>query len=87
MKVKLRIALRQEGKFYNAYAASGDTMQGAFLLGSIAMGAVQKHPVIKEAFIDLMKQVVATGIKETTGEVLEEWFTRPAPESERGGSA
>jgi len=87
MKMKLRVALRQKGNFYNAYAAASDTMEGAFLLGSIAMGSVQKHPAIKIAFIALMKQVMAAGIKETTGVEPEGWITHTAPESERGGSA
>ena len=36
----LRLALRVEGHWWNAYAAPMNTMEGAVLLGSIGMGAV-----------------------------------------------
>jgi hypothetical protein len=87
MKKMIRLALRREGDFWNAYVASDDTMKGAFLIGSIAMGSVLKNPAIKEAFMELMRQVMAAGVEEATGKPPEAWFTRPAPESERGGSA
>jgi hypothetical protein len=87
MKVKLRIAFRQEGQFWNAYVAIGDTMKGAFLIGSIGFGAVARNPEIKEAFMDLMKKTFEIAFKETTGGKPDYWTTRDAPENERGGSA
>ncbi len=38
----VRLALRQEGAFWNAYLAQADTMVGAKLIGSIVLGAVKK---------------------------------------------
>jgi hypothetical protein len=87
MKMKIRLALREEGNSWNAYMALTDTMEGAKLIGSIAAGAIHKDPEIKNDFMDLMKRVLALAIKETTGEAPDFWRTGPAPESERGGNA
>ena len=38
-----RLAMRVEGDFWRAYYAMPGTMEGALLLGSIAMGAVQRE--------------------------------------------
>jgi len=87
MKMRIRLALREEGNFWNAYMALTDTMDGAKLIGSIVIGAVNKDLEIKNDFMDLMKRVLALAIKETTGETPDTWHTGPAPDSERGGNA
>ena len=87
MKMKIRLALREEGNSWNAYMALADTMDGAKPIGSIAIGAIRKDPEIKNDFMELMKRVLALAIKETTGEAPDTWYTNLAPESERGGNA
>ncbi len=83
--MKVRIALREEGTFWNAYLALSDSMDGAKLIGSIMMGAVRKDADIKAAFQLLMKQVLANAVEEVTGSPPDKWEIMPAPESERAG--
>lgn len=82
-----RLAFRQEGKWWNAYYALPNTMADALHLGSIAMPAVTNNPERKRAFMDLMRDVVADIIQDSTG-VRPGWNgERPAPEHERAGNA
>ena len=84
-RMKIRLALRQEGHFYNAYLAQYDTMKGAKLIGSVIIGAVQKDQTIRDDFQALMQRVMEIAIVDVTGKPPEEWKTEPAPESERSG--
>lgn len=81
-----RLAMRQEGAFWNAYYAMPNTMDGALLLGSIHMNTVQRAER-KDAFMTLMREVVSDIIEDACG-------TRPvwpqpmgvaAPQHERAG--
>lgn len=83
--MQVRLALREEGSFWNAYLALADTMDGAKLIGSIMIGAARKNPEIKAGFQALMQQVLADAVKEVTGEHPEKWDIGPAPEAERAG--
>jgi hypothetical protein len=84
----LRLALRGEGRWWNAYLAKPDTMDDALQIGSILLSAVEGHPERKEAFMNLMKEVTADAIKAVTGEVPDHWNEpQSAPESERSGNA
>ena len=87
-KLPMRLAFREEGHFWNCYMAKQDTMEGAKLIGCIAMGAVRKSADIKADFMDVMKAAFALAASEVTG-VKVEWPSTPesAPESERGGNA
>lgn len=76
--MKIRLALREEGSFWNAYLALADTMEGAKLVGSIMMGAVRKHPEIKAAFQACMQQVLANAIEDVTGNAPDKWDIGPA---------
>ena len=79
-----RIALRQEGNFWNAYYADPDTMDGAHLLASVAMAGVQ-NPVHKALFMELCRGIVSDLLAEATG-VKPEWNEpETAPEHERAG--
>jgi len=80
--MRVRLAFRVEGNFWNCYLALDDTMKGAHLIGSITMGAVKQDDGIKSAFMQVMKQVMALTIGRSP-----EWDERPAPESERSGHA
>ena len=82
-----RLALRHEGNFWNAYYAMPGTMDGAVLLGSIAMRFVSdKHR--KDAFMAMMRDAVSDILEAQTG-ARPTWPEGPqlAPESERSGHA
>ncbi len=83
--MKIRLALREEGSFWNAYLAQSDSMDGAKLIGSIMIGAAKKNPEVKAAFQALMQQVLADAVEQVTGEPPEKWDIGPAPEAERAG--
>jgi hypothetical protein len=83
--VKLRLAIREEGGFWNAYMAQTDTMEGAKLIGSIVMGAVRQDEKTKKDFMKVMQRVMGLAIKDVTGEKPKEWTVTPGPERERSG--
>lgn len=85
--LKMRLAMRHEGLFWNAYLADAESMNGALHLGSIRMTLVQDKG-IKDAFMEVMKQAMTIAAKEATGIRLS-WPNppEPAPEAERGGHA
>ena len=72
---------------WNAYWALPDTVDGALLIGSIPMAAVQNVKQ-KLAFMQLMKDALASMLAEE-GIKIEDgrWTTQSAPEHERGGNA
>jgi hypothetical protein len=84
-----RLALREEGDFWNAYYAPPDTLHGALLLGSIRMQLICEHPRRKAMFMALIRDAVGDAIKHVTGD-RPEWPDpegEPAPERERSGNA
>jgi hypothetical protein len=78
-----RLAFREQGNNWNAYYALTDTLDGALHLGSIKMGAVADNPQRKQAFMDLMRDVVADTIEQTTGKRPTWNKAQAAPEHER----
>ena len=62
-----RLAMRDEGDYWNAYYAMPDTMEGAILLGSIAMRFIDDNELRKSLFMELMKQAVGDIIEPRTG--------------------
>ncbi len=83
---KLRLAMRAEGDFWNAYAAVTGTMDGAILLGSIRMALVEDRPM-KDAFMSLMQIGMEDLIQTVSGSDVQSWTINPAPQSERAGRA
>lgn len=83
----LRLALRVEGDWWNAYAAEMTTMDGAIHLGSIAMGAVRNSEKRKQAFMALMQDVLNDYLREVTGAAVKWNAPERAPEHERAGRA
>ncbi|HEX4112732.1 MAG TPA: hypothetical protein VH020_09375 [Stellaceae bacterium] len=82
-----RLALRAEGDNWNAYYALEHTMADAISLGSIRLGAVIDNPKRKQAFMDLMRDVVSDIIADKIG-VRPSWGDpESAPEHERSGNA
>lgn len=81
-----RLAMRHEGNYWNAYYALPDSMEGAILLGTIAMAIIVGYPDRKDAFMGLMREAVADIIEERCG--TRPTFpdgAEPAPEHERSG--
>jgi hypothetical protein len=81
-----RLAMRHEGRNWNAYYALTDTMDDAIPLGSIAMRFIAGNPERQAAFMDFMRDAVSDLIEEETG-VRPVWPDGPqtAPERERSG--
>lgn len=78
-----RLAFRVEGTMWNAYWAMPGTMKGALWLGSIALAGIDKNPTRKQAFVDLMQNMVTEILEEVTGQKVERYETRTAPASEQ----
>ena len=80
-----RLALREEGEFWNAYYAQTGTMHDAILLGSVRMSFIVGHQERKDAFMDLMREAVGDLIEQATG-IRPVWGgPEKAPEHERSG--
>jgi hypothetical protein len=85
-KAPFRLAFRQEGKSWNAYMARPDTMDGAVLIGSIAM-SLALHEPIKIAFMDVMKLAIGQAVTDVLGKPIESWHEpTQAPANERAGN-
>jgi hypothetical protein len=67
IEMPFRLALRVEGRQWVAYLALQDTMDGAEWLGAIDLRIVERHPEMKQAFIDVMVKVIAIAVKGMTG--------------------
>lgn len=82
-----RLVFRVEGDTWRAYYALTETMDGAVVLGSVAMRFVQE-PARRDQFIAFMREAVADLIEESTGQ-RPQWPDGPqtAPEHERSGAA
>lgn len=86
MTVYIRLAMRVEGEMWNAYIAEKDTMQGAILIGSIAMFAVRNDPERKQAFMDMMRGILEGALRAMGADVAGHEL-RAAPQHERAGRA
>jgi hypothetical protein len=85
LSIGVRLAIRHEGAFVNAYLAREDTMEGATLLGSILASIAHKGDRW-DAWKKLMTEAVADAVEEVFGH-RPDMPERPAPEHERGGAA
>lgn len=83
--IGIRLAIRREGEFVNAYLAQRSTMDGAKLLGSLAVDVAQ-HVVIFDAWKSLMSGVMEAAIQ-TLFKQKPDMREEPAPEHERSGRA
>ena len=79
----LRIAFRQEGKWWNAYLARPQTMDRAICMGSILIRLAEDEAV-REAFKAMMRAALEVAIREL-GHKNPKWETRKAPEHEKSG--
>jgi hypothetical protein len=77
-----RLALREEGDFWNAYYAMPGTMAGAILLGSIQIGLIRNSPRRRGLFMALMRDAISDFLKDATGSRPVSWDERPAREDD-----
>jgi len=82
-----RLAMRQEGNYWNAYYALKNTMDGALLIGSIRIGAVINNRDRKQAFMEMMQDIVSDFLKDATGQHPTWNEPQLAPEHEKAGNA
>ena len=82
-----RLAMRHEGENWNAYYALPSSMEEPIFLGSIRMGAIIGNPDRKQAFMQMMREIVSDIIEAKTG-VRPTWgVPTTAPEHERAGQS
>ena len=74
--------MRVEGNYWNAYYALPGTLEGAQLLGSIAMRFVMSQ-TRKVIFMELMQDSVSALLEEIIGQKPEWRDAQLAPEHER----
>jgi len=84
IEAPFRLAMRQEGSMWNAYLAKQGTMEGALLIGSIAIAAVEDEKR-QQAFVNIMGDFVADAIKEMVGVRPTRMEVQQAPEHEKAG--
>lgn len=85
MKQIGRLAMREEGEVWKAYYAEAETMKDAVFLGSIRMGAIRGNEARKEAFMLLMRGLVADLLEGVTGTRPSWTEPQPAPDTDRWG--
>jgi len=80
-----RLAMRHEGANWNAYYALPNSMEKPIFLGSISIGAIADNVERKQAFMQMMRDIVSDIIEAKTG-VRPTWGgPTAAPEHERAG--
>lgn len=80
-----RLALREEGAFWNAYWAGAESMKESILLGSILMAVVVKSEAVKQRFMGTMREALGEAIFQEFG-IRPVWGgPEKAPEHERSG--
>jgi hypothetical protein len=85
-KLPVRLALREEGEWWNAYLAQVGTMENAKLIASTMIGPIQSNPVLKRQFLDFVTAVMKFAIEQSIGSTPV-FAEEDVPESERSGHA
>lgn len=84
--INVRLAIREEGEWVNAYLAHVGTMDGSILIGSILKGIVEKDTRLWEQWKSVMTAALQMGIEEISG-MVPEMVEQAAPPHERAGNA
>jgi hypothetical protein len=84
-KIEVRLAIREEGKWVNAYLSEPGTMEGALLLGSILTSILENDDEIFLRWKSIMQDVLARGL-EDLGIRMTRMEERPAPPHEKAGN-
>lgn len=82
-----RLAMRQEGEFWNAYYARMETIDEAILLGSIKMSLVTNNEPRRLLFMGMMQEAVGEIIQLATGYEVDFKEPTTAPQHEKSGNA
>lgn len=83
----MRIAIREEGTFLNAYIAQPGSLEKAILLASMRVAVARMDPSILERWKVLLTEMFNATLKDTFGVEAEEFVEQSAPPGERSGSA
>jgi hypothetical protein len=83
--IGVRLAIRHEGKFVNAYLARSDSMDDAMLLGSLLTTIAMNEPIWLR-WKALMSDVLASMVEDIFGQ-RPDMPEQQAPEHERSGEA
>lgn len=67
-----RLAMRQEGKIWQAYWADQDTVQGAIPIANILISLVSTEES-KQAFIECLTRCLQPKIEDSVGASVKEW--------------
>jgi hypothetical protein len=81
---QVRIAIRQEGAFINAYIAGMKDMKDAKLIGSISLALCELDRVHFERFVVVMSDGFKA-LVEQTGLTVTDMQQQAAPEHEKAG--
>ena len=84
--VRIRLAIRKEGNWLNAYLANSSTMEGAELIGSLRINVALRDPEIFERWKNLMVDALADIIADVVG-TRPEMVEHDSPAYEKAGSA
>jgi hypothetical protein len=84
--IGVRLAIRHEGNFVNAYLAKEGDMASAKLLGSIMHSIVEYDADLWERWKAVMSDAMARTIKELFGQTPD-MIERSAPQHEKGSRA
>ena len=83
----MRLAIREEGRWWVAYIAKQHTMEGALEIARVAMGAITQDPETKDRFMELCKRIVEMALAASNVKI-DQWLEpQTAPERERSGHA
>jgi len=85
-QLAMRLAIRAEGDFVNAYHAAPDTMLGATLIGSFRRSVLEQQPGMFERWKALVSEAYVKTIEDATG-IRPQLTEGPAPVHERSGRA
>lgn len=80
-----RLALRREGRQWVAYWAEPDTMKGAVWLGAVPIAVAERHPQLRERWMQLMRDLVSALLREQGVPPVGWGGEEAAPQHERSG--
>lgn len=86
-KGEIRLCIRREGDFANAYIAPKDTMQDALLIGSISTSICNMRPGLFDEFVACMENAIRALVEVGIGGQVLKMQREPAPEHEKAGRA